>query len=152
MIEYWIGAILECICSAHTSTSFDNNKNVTSLRLPKGVIVMDSKGKIEQHNIKLIVSAIFEGNTFILINDIELKSVYTNLCKLFPHGVFEICSDLDVIGKISGRLDISVFIGNEELNPALKHLPLQDTTNSTSTHNSWVNILKKVTFVKNVWN
>lgn len=149
--EAWISSILECIADVHklgASNCFEPIKNVLTLYIPKGLLIISVKNRLEHQNIKLIMTAISEGNAVIVVTDSEAETVSTALSKFCPDGVLNICFGVDAVFEISGRQDLTVFIENEEANPVFTHFSVVDKV-VVSYSNS--NILKKVTFVKNVW-
>lgn len=146
--DNWLAATIDCLhgIKLGSSSQLEMNKNIRVVHIPKGVLVMDIK-KIEEINMRLILRAIFEGNTIILLED--SKSICAALSALFPAGVLNICLEVDSIGTISGRQDIHVFKGTEEIYPVFTHLPVQDTN---ALNYSRPDIFRKVTLTKNIWN
>lgn len=111
--------------------------------------MIDTQKKLEDHYIKFIFSSIFEGNTIVLMGNCQTKSICTALSKIFPPGILNVCSELDDLGTISGRRDVTVFVGSDEVNPVFTHLPIQD---NPTVNCSLANVFRKVTLVKNIWN
>lgn len=153
-VDSWIRTMSECILGKHKSgtTASESEKNIT-LRVPKGVLIIIPQKKLDDNTLKFLLAAIFEGNSIVLVDDSESTSIPVALAKLFPMGVLNICAGVDEISVIvSGRQDVHIFVGTEEVNPVFTRLVVQDYSYSEIGTESWVNKISKVTYIKNIWN
>lgn len=129
-----------------------NGFNVTSSKEPKGVLVIETRTDIDTHCWKLIIAALLEGNSVILLNESAATvSLYQDISKQFPAGVLSVLPySLDAVKTCSLHKELDGYFSNES-NIIFSLLPLSESKIFGFTSDDWEDNFRKVILVKNVW-
>ncbi|XP_018580223.1 aldehyde dehydrogenase family 8 member A1 [Anoplophora glabripennis] len=152
-LDEWIAEIFQCVTETNNSnTTTQADYNVVSAREPRGVIAIENEVEYELKNIRLILTALFEGNAVILLtNSTNSLTLYNELSTRLPTAVFTVLSyNLNNIQIISAHKELGAYFG-EGVNAVYSALPLRDSKIYTNVSNNWNDVYRKVTFSKNVW-
>ncbi|XP_044257777.1 betaine aldehyde dehydrogenase-like [Tribolium madens] len=153
-INNWVTIIHDYI-SNQSSNIVKKKKsfNVVAIREPCGVIAIENSEDKEMHNKKLIIAALIEGNSVIILNDAkDTNDFYTFVTKLLPKGVLTLVSHSQEATKIAAlHKELNVYIG-EKNNKVFCSLPLKTSSKfKVVKTDEWYLIRNKVTLVKSVW-
>ncbi|KAJ8943706.1 hypothetical protein NQ314_009679 [Rhamnusium bicolor] len=150
-LENWITDIYECITDSNMQSYSISQLgfNITSLRDPRGVVGIETIKEFDAHNIKLILSALFEGNSVILLNNCNnAQFFYTKFSQMLPSGVLNVFPyNLENVKTIAVHKELNAYFG-DGMNPIFSFLPIKDCKVFTNVLNDWADVYKKVTFFK----
>ena len=151
--DQWVTLIYDCGLS-NSGENFIKfrNFNVAATREPCGVIAIETPEGKDDHNKRLIVAALNEGNAVIILNDCgETNEFYSKVSKLLPKGVLTVLSHSQEATKVAAlHKELSVYFG-EKHNRVFFSLPLKTSSKfKMAGSGSWNDVRDKVTLTKNV--
>ncbi|KAK9892567.1 hypothetical protein WA026_020947 [Henosepilachna vigintioctopunctata] len=114
----------------------------------RGVLVAETSNNIEDHNIKLIIASILEGNSLILLNQSEqLQKFYVGLSKELPHGIFNVVPYFKEASRIALQSpEVETYFNEYVIDEDLHEYNKFETVTTI-----WKDIFNKVTYLKNIW-
>lgn len=116
---------------------------------PKGVLVAEFTRYISNHNKRLLIASILQGNSLIVLNQYEkLQHFYNEISKLLPAGV------LTVLPYSYGAS--SEIVKNRMVDCYFNEYKIDDDTlgithKFMSVSNCWSDVYNKIVNVKNIW-
>ncbi|RZC37711.1 aldehyde dehydrogenase 5, mitochondrial-like [Asbolus verrucosus] len=153
-VDDWIVSVHEYNLN-HRGESFATHKgyNVISFREPFGVVTIEALEDIESHNKKLIIAALIEGNSVIVLNDSKAAiPFYSSISQLLPKDVFVVVPLVQDAVKIAAlHKELGVYFG-EKGGSVFWSLPLKSSSKfKVVNFDKWDHVRDKVTLIKNVW-
>lgn len=146
----WTTLFHQYIESPHNSSIQSPCKNYTLNvnYFPKGVLVAEFTKYISNHNKRLLIASILEGNCLIVLNQCEkLQEFYGELAKMLPVGVLQVIPFSNGAGASIVKNPMVDCYFNEYKIEA--KLGICDKFMSVS--NCWPDVCNKVVNVKNIW-
>lgn len=140
-------AIKDCYKGNISSTI--SRYHLTSACAPRGIVVID---KHENLNIQLILTALFEGNSLILLGlEGDFENTFKFLSQKLPNSVLNIVPyDQSHVKKLAANKQIGVFFGNDS-DHIFGSLPLRDSKNYRAVSDVREDLYGKIVYIKNVW-
>ncbi|KAH0816404.1 hypothetical protein GEV33_006390 [Tenebrio molitor] len=153
-LNEWI-TLIHDYTADHSGKNFAESDgfNVVSLREPRGVIAVETPDQMDGHNKKLIIAALAEGNSVIVLNDVkETTDFYLYVSGLLPKGILLVTPHCQESRKVAAlHKELNVYVG-EKNNNVFRSLPLKISCKfQVANHENWSEVRNKVTLVKNVW-
>ncbi|EEZ98763.2 Aldehyde dehydrogenase family 16 member A1-like Protein [Tribolium castaneum] len=152
-INNWVTLIHDCL-SNHSLNIVTKKQsfNVVTMREPCGLIAIEISDDKETHNKKMIIAALIEGNSVIILNGAkDTSDFYTFVAKLLPKGVLTLVEHSQEATKIAAlHKELNVYFG--ERNKVFGSLPLKTSSKFKVVQtDDWNCVRNKVTLVKSVW-
>jgi acyl-CoA reductase-like NAD-dependent aldehyde dehydrogenase len=153
-LNEWI-TLIHDYTADHSGKNFAESDgfNVVSLREPRGVIAVETPDQMDGHNKRLIIAALAEGNSVIVLNDVkETTDFYLYVSGLLPKGILLVTPHCQESRKVAAlHKELNVYVG-EKNNNVFRSLPLKISCKfQVANHENWSEVRNKVTLVKNVW-
>lgn len=154
-IDDWIELIFDCISKAYKPATVYSIKgyNVLTKFEPRGVVAMETPEEVDNHNKKLIIITLLEGNALIILNNAKSATpFYTLLAGLLPKGLLSILEHSQDCTRVAAlHKEINVYFAHKISN-IFRSLPLKSSSKFQCMPNTpWEDLLSKVTLQKNVW-
>ncbi|CAH1155062.1 unnamed protein product [Phaedon cochleariae] len=150
----WILSAIATIQDSSTGTykdrvSLAQTYNLTSVRLPRGVISVDVS---ESNNIALILTCLNSGNAVILSCQQGVHfNVLKKLSSLLPTGVLNVLPyNVDNAKAIARNKLVAVHFGNDQ-DSVFEFMSVYDSKVFMEVTDDMEDIYNKVTVLKNVW-
>ncbi|KAH1005832.1 hypothetical protein HUJ04_006745 [Dendroctonus ponderosae] len=126
---------------------------VTTLKSPKGTIVIEMRNPIDSHNIKLLLASLYEGNATIVLNETsETQDFYSELSKKLPAGILTVLSySIEAVRTASKHKELNVYFSQQNI--VFGALPLSESKRFALVRNDldWEQAFNYVRTFKNVW-
>ncbi|KAJ8945696.1 hypothetical protein NQ318_012415 [Aromia moschata] len=152
-LDHWINTIYMTVTASHECgySQTQSGFNVSSFREPRGVIAIETKN-VDTHNVKLIIGALFEGNSVVLLNESEpTQAFYKELCRRLPNSILTVVPyNLDNVATAAGHKGLSAYLGHGA-NPVFSVLPVNEARIFTNISGDQMDVYARVTYCKNVW-
>ncbi|XP_066246096.1 (Z)-2-((N-methylformamido)methylene)-5-hydroxybutyrolactone dehydrogenase-like [Euwallacea similis] len=137
----------------HLGNFTQNGFSVNSLKYPRGILAIETRPPFESHPVKLLLAALYEGNSVILLNESpETQDFYQEIAKQFPLGLLSVIPfSLDAVATASRHKELNAYFSRE--NVIFGSLPLRESKifQRIASNLDWEHVFNLVTVVKNIW-
>ncbi|XP_066149483.1 phenylacetaldehyde dehydrogenase-like [Euwallacea fornicatus] len=137
----------------HLGNFTQNGFSVNCLKYPRGILVIETRSSIEYHPVKLLLAALYEGNSVILLNESpETQGFYKELGQQLPLGLLSVVPfSLDAAATASRHKDLNAYFSRE--NMLFESLPLRESKifECITSELNWEHVFNLVTVIKNIW-
>lgn len=154
-IDDWIQLIFTCISTSSKSGICESIKgySVCTRLEPRGILAVETLEEIDNHNKKLIIIALLEGNALIILNNAKSATgFYTIFGNILPKGLLSVLEYSQESSRIAAlHKEVTVYFA-QKISNVFRSLPLKSSSKFQHISNtSWEDLQSKVTLQKNVW-
>uniref|UniRef100_A0A6P7GN65 Uncharacterized protein LOC114340097 isoform X1 n=1 Tax=Diabrotica virgifera virgifera TaxID=50390 RepID=A0A6P7GN65_DIAVI len=149
----WVNDLLKCVYKSIHNSSSNNvtsticGYNLTSIREPRGLIVIDV---CQCKNAELIMASIYEGNALIILHDDSSDSEIKLLSSKLPNGVLNIIPHgTNILEKLSKNEKINCYFG-DDCQKIFASLPLRDSKKYMNVPVQMKDFKTKTGIIKNI--